>query len=493
MRLIFSGSEVPSNRILLENCGVNAFGFSWYRAYKRGFPKTKPFTFDAFSPDSLIFVTPGIVEGDLSEEEIEHLAADYQDFVITHLDRISGFLEFDSSVLGKGWVEQQRAFFLDEAEDQFWPLWNHLEGIPTLHEMADVYPHIAIKHESLVMGNAGTQINALAQQKDVVFHAVECAKPEVLKSINFVTASTQSWNSPMRNGETIMWDGTDLSRYPKKMKEQVIPRLWSAAADYGLDYAKLENLDSQEATKLAVYSFKSLEDHINGNIQPPPLSLVLNNSGTGLLERHDQTATGTPDNKDVDISTSEVSQNHLPTPREVGTRKILPGFGMTEVAIKERNELGAIVDREVPALASTATSMRQCNSCFIKGKCPEYKPDADCAFLFPVELGTKEQEQAALNTLKEVQFQRVAFAKMVEDLNGGYPDPNLSTEIDRYMAISAKAKDIMDDSETLEMSMKVKGGQGVISRVFGGGPEYRREQANQALTTTSVVRTDENE
>lgn len=186
-----------------------------------------------------------------------------------------------------------------------------------------------------------------------------------------------------------------------------------------------------------------------------------------------------------------MSQNHLPSPREVGTRKILPGFGMTEVVLKERNELGAIVDREVPALASTATSMRQCNTCFIKSKCPEFKTNSDCAFLFPIELGTKEQEQAALNTLKEVQFQRVAFAKMVEELNGGYPDPNLSTEIDRYMAISAKAKDIMDDSETLEMSMKVRGGQGVLSRVFGAGPEYRNGVGPQAITTTSVVREDE--
>lgn len=109
MKLIYLGAEVPSNRKLLLESGVRAVGFSYLRARKRGFPKTKQFSFDDYFPeDCLVVVHPGITEAaDAGEEEIEQVAADYQDFVVSNIDRVEGFVEFYVPSLGPRWRDQQ--------------------------------------------------------------------------------------------------------------------------------------------------------------------------------------------------------------------------------------------------------------------------------------------------------------------------------------------------------------------------------------------------
>lgn len=124
MKIFFLGSEVPSNRKLLLEQGVKNFGFSYYRAFKRGFPKTKVFSLhDYFPEDASIILHPGISEmKDLDQREVEEIAADYQDFVVTHLDNLTSFVEFDAPQMGDAWLESQRAFW-SQAEEKFWPIW----------------------------------------------------------------------------------------------------------------------------------------------------------------------------------------------------------------------------------------------------------------------------------------------------------------------------------------------------------------------------------
>lgn len=112
-------------------------------------------------------------------------------------------------------------------------------------------------------------------------------------------------------------------------------------------------------------------------------------------------------------------------------------------------------------------SLRQCNACFIAHNCPSYEPGASCAFSIPVEIRTKDQYVRLMDSVIEMQTQRVLFSRFAEETEGGGLDPALSAEEDRLFNLIAKRKDILDDREVFRMEMEAKGNSGMLSRVFG--------------------------
>ena len=61
MKIFYMGAEVPSNRLLLGSAGARAVGFSYWRASRRGLPKTKTYLLSNYFPEDMeILVHPGI-------------------------------------------------------------------------------------------------------------------------------------------------------------------------------------------------------------------------------------------------------------------------------------------------------------------------------------------------------------------------------------------------------------------------------------------------
>ena len=56
---------------------------------------------------------------------------------------------------------------------------------------------------------------------------------------------------------------------------------------------------------------------------------------------------------------------------------------------------------------------------------------ANCAYGIPLHIETPSQVAALEDAIITMQAQRVIFMQMVEETEGGYADPNLSSEIDR--------------------------------------------------------------
>ena len=83
--IIFGGVEIPSNRTLLERSGVKHVMLNYWGLRKRGLPKTKDYLIgEHFLPDMKVWVDSGAVQADkanLSRQELEEYAADYEDFV----------------------------------------------------------------------------------------------------------------------------------------------------------------------------------------------------------------------------------------------------------------------------------------------------------------------------------------------------------------------------------------------------------------------------
>jgi hypothetical protein len=129
-----------------------------------------------------------------------------------------------------------------------------------------------------------------------------------------------------------------------------------------------------------------------------------------------------------------------------------------------------------------------CDTCFVAANCPAFKPQNTCAFNLPVEVKTKEQLAALLNAIIEMQGQRIAFARFAEEINGGYPDPNTSQEMDRLFKMIKTTKDLEDSSSYIKMTVEAKNGGGVLSQIFGERAQHLTELPNGGMSEEQVTR-----
>ena len=461
-KVIFGGVEIPSNRTLLEKSGVQNVMLNYWGLKKRGLPKNKAYLIgEHFLPEMKVWVDSGATQADkagLSLRELEDYAAEYEEFIALNYDRIEGWVEFDSQVMGLPWIKQQRAAF--ENDSKLWVVWHEAYGLPVLNQWAEEYQNIALPGAAVdaVTALAGVTRN-LAQKYQTRFHGLAVAKPDNIRSIPFTTTSTLSWLSPMRNGETIIWDGMKLVRYPKKMKAQARPRYKATLDRAGLDFKKFVDDDTTEATKVAVWSYLQLE----GNMTTNNHDKIADNSDdtlyTGLMEM----GGGSSNNSGSEMRKVERNEVVQRDPNEVVSMPVL-GYQVKQVV---ENENGVDVLKDSVVVSSNVTSLRQCDTCFVASNCPAFKPQNTCAFSLPVEVKTPEQLRALNTAMLEMQAQRVMFMRFAEELNGGYADPNVSQEIDRYQKMLKNIKELDENKEFIQITAQRSAGQGVLSAIFG--------------------------
>ena len=260
----------------------------------------------------------------------------------------------------------------------------------------------------------------------------------------------------MMRGETIVWNGTKLVRYQKKQKDQARPRYKAIIEKAGLDYDKIINDDSNEVTRLAIWSYLQLEKALDKR------------SGKKLSDNSDfrddpgsaETGSDLPDNMPSE-------GRKLLEQRDINERQILPVFGVKIKTVIEKDEYGKDVIKDVSVLSSTSVSLRQCDTCFVAANCPAFKPQSACAFSLPVEIKTKDQLKNLLTTMIEMQGSRVAFARYAEELNGGYPDPNTGQELDRLFKLVGQMKELEENKEFIRITAERQTSGGVLSQLFG--------------------------
>ena len=494
--IIFNGVEIPSNRTTLERNGVTKVMLNYWGLRKRGMPKTKQYLIgEYFRQDMKVWVNSGATQADksnMSRQELMDYAADYEEFIAINYDRIEGFTEFDSQVLGLPTIVDNRAVY--ENDPKLWVVWHEAYNTMLLQRWAGEYRNIAIPGEAVesVTSLSGIIRGIQSRYPEVRFHALATAKPDNLRQIPFSTASTLSWLSPMRRGETIVWDGGKLVRYPKSMKAQARLRYKAIVTRAGLDFDKFIKDEDQESTKVAIWSYLQLEANmdkdkpdlklIQGGKQPAEVS---DNSDdtlyTGLMEM----LGGSSNNSGSDMRKVERTEVTKRDPSEVIP---LPVFGYDMKTIVDTVD-GHDVLKQVPVVQSQHASLRQCNTCFVASNCPAFKPDTTCAFNLPIEVKTKEQLKALLTSIIEMQGQRVAFMRFAEEANGGYADPNVSQEIDRLFKLVGNMKDLESNKEFVQITASRQSSGGVLSAIFGDRASAMREMEkplNEEQTTMII-------
>jgi len=481
MKIIFSGSEVGSNRKLLFGSKVNLMGLNYWTLRKRGLPTTKRWLIsEHFDPDTQVFIESGAAQAEkagLSKEELTSLAADYQEFLVDNSERASAYMEFDSLILGRDWVEAQRPFY--EHDPKFWVVWHEEYGLPDLKRLSATYQTVVIPNDEI---ESVTSLAALTRgyqrQYGTTYHALACAKPDNLRQIPFASASTLSWLSPMRRGETIVWDGTQIKRYPKRMKDQARPRYKSIVEKAGLDYLGFSQDNTLEATKVAVWSYLQLETAMDKKtpnfhiIEGGKEAQVSDNSDTPLLSGMMELGGYPSDNSAPEVRKVERSEVVQRDPNEVTN---LPVFGYKMKTVVETDDNGKDILMDIPVVQTQQSSLRQCDTCFVAANCPAFKPQNTCAFNLPIEVKTKDQLKALMTSMIEMQGQRVAFMRFAEEMNGGYADPNVSQEVDRLIKMVEKINDMNSDKEFIQITASRQSSGGVLSAIFGDKAQALRE------------------
>ena len=452
-------------------------GLNFWTLRKRGMPTTKRWLIsEHYDSDVQVYIESGAAQADkagLSKEELLSLAADYQEFLVDNCDRAHSFMEFDSLVLGEEWVKAQRPFY--EHDPKFWVVWHEEYGLPALKSLSETFKNVVIPSAEI---ESVTSLAALTRgyqrQFGTQYHALACAKPDNLRQVPFSTASTLSWLSPMRRGETIVWDGAQIKRYPKRMKDQARPRYKTIVEKAGLDYSGFLQDSTLEATRVAVWSYKQLESSMDKKspnfhiIEGGQKSEVSDNSDT-LYTALGMELEGVPsDNRAPEMRKELVERD----PEEVQN---LPVFGFKMKTVVETGEDGRDVLMDIPVVQTQQSSLRQCDTCFVAANCPAFKPQSTCAFNLPIEVKTKEQLKALMTSMIEMQGQRVAFMRFAEEMNGGYADPNVSQEVDRLIKMVKEVNDMNSDKEFIQITASRQSSGGVLSAIFGDRAQALRD------------------
>jgi hypothetical protein len=473
MKIIFLGAEVPSNRTLLETTGAKNVGFSFYRLLRRGLPKKGYLLENHFDEHFQVHVHPGLP--DIHDLQLDEFSELYETFVADNMTRLASFSEID--VDDQEYVENQRkTCWAEVPPGKFLPIWNPKTGFKGLNELAERYLDIGLPGESL---EEATQLAAVARtlaRSGTRFHILGSARPDNLRSVPAESTTTMSWLSPMMNGETIVWDGTKLVRYPKRMKDQARARYRNVYQTAGVDVDLILEDDPKEVCRLAVWSYQQYEARLNGVNDD---FLYINNDGMEVEQSGEETPS------DIDKRPHQVRKLEARNPEEMGN---LPVFGYDMDTVVEDD--GTIKD--VTVVQSQSTSLRVCDTCYVAANCPAFKPASTCAFKLPIEIKTKDQLKGLINAVIEMQGQRVAFMRFAEEMQGGgYSDPNLSQEIDRLFKLIKTTKELDDSREFIRMTVERQGSAGVLSSIFGDKANVLKELPNEGLNenqTTKIIK-----
>lgn len=476
MRIFYSGAEQSGWRKKLSELGAEDVSLSWYGLRRRGKKQLAMPLSEMFPGDERVYVDAGTFSLNKSDEtayeEAEELAGEYYDYVRRNIDRVEIASEFDAMVLGKSQIRLLREN-ANLPVDKIMPVWHSEYGTADLRAMATLYPRLGILQDDADDSDLTQLLRNVA--KDTKLHGVGMTRMEAMKNVPWDSVGSTSWLSPTQYGDTFVWTGRELKRYPKKMRDQARKRHRSWLTDQGFNVEKIESGDNDELLRLSVWSWQNFAASLQQGraVTINPLMPFGENEETG----DDEVATPGTRERNGELA-----------PRD--GKKLLPVLGFT---YEEATDADGS-KHDVPVMETPSSGLLQCDFCFLRDKCPAMTPGSDCLYEIPVKIRTASQMAALQDSMIEMQTQRVLFMRMIEQTEGGYVDANLSQEMDR---LNKLIKGKIDASKE-GFSIKIEASQssassGMISRIFGSSTADRMsalpqgEVASQDILEAHVV------
>lgn len=460
LKLYFGGAENPGWRKLLAKEGVEHVSLSYVGLKKRNYKRAWHIA-EEFPADQKVFLDSGAYtlnkDGNRYDTEyLVQLVRDYVDFVQANVDAVEMVSEMDILTLGRPSLEAMRERLTAVLPaGKILPVWHAEYGLEDLQRTAERYGRVAVAQTDLNGRDLAPLLNRLAGQ-GVRLHGIAMTRPAVMAEVRWDSVASTSWLSPGQYGDTIVWTGKELKRYPRKYKDEARKRHRTLFNSAGLDAEKIADDDRIEVTRLSIWSWQQLA-----------ASLTRHSANGEIVNMWPKSAEDeNTETEGSSVDTPGEEKRNSPGRRE-RARTPLPVLGADIRTDKYIDEQGKEQERQVPLLKARSESLRACDSCFLANKCPGFEEGSNCLYDIPIEIRTKDQLRSLQDAMIEMQTQRVMFMRMSEDVEGGYADPNLSGEMDRLSKMIA-ARQEADSGFSLKIEAKQTGeAGGIMSRIFG--------------------------
>ena len=444
MKVYFGGAEKGTYRNILKDLDVKRFAMNLTHL---PIPKKKELDLPTMFNGGEILVY--ISEGDEDLARYDSFIRDNAD----QLDIIIGHPTYDGAWLG----------------DKYVPIWNDENDVERLAWLCQKNGRVAISDKAINNKNQ-SRIRQLSERWGTKLIGIT-SKPDLIEGIPWESVVVVSWTSVLRYGETQVWDGHGLRRYPAQQKDSSRRKHRADIMRLGVDYDAVINDEVAVVGALAVESWKQWETRTFGGYDP----LTDDDEHEFIDPKTGDIVAISPPNPispNVAQRGSSIAIN-APEKRHDNERLLLPVMGIENVVsigsqtYDNQGESIEIAPETTPVIKYNANPLRQCDSCYLSSRCPSFKEHSECAFSLPIEIRTKDQLQAAMRAIMEMQVGRVMFARFAEELEGQGLDPALSQEMDRLFNLVDKFKNISDTRDTVRFEVEARGSSGVLSRLFG--------------------------
>lgn len=467
MRVVLSGGEKGSYRSILVGNGVKRIAVNLTQL---NIPKTKELKLKDMlgGADIYLYTSPND----------ENVAA-YDEFIRVHeseLDIIIGRKDYNGDWLG----------------DKYYPLWNDPQDQERLAFLMEKYGRVAIPDDSLTSKTI-SRVKQLQHRWGASLIGIT-SKADTIEAIAWDTVIVSSWTSVVRYGETQVWDGHGLRRYPAQQKDSSRKKHRADMVRLGIDYDAVLEDDVNEVAKLSVRSWLEWEMHNFGATQTSAYDPM---DDSDEDEFGDEESAPIPAIEGIPHSRNKVALGGTdsaivpPQTRHEGDKILLPVMGIetmvhTGADIDSDQQTQGFDPEPVNLIRTTGQVLRNCDSCYLAPRCPKFMAHAECAFKLPIELRTKDQLHAVVRAIIEMQTSRVMFARFAEELEGQGMDPTLSAEMDRLFRLIQASKDIADTRDMVRFEMEARGGSGVLSRIFGSKAGEQSKMVQHPMTEDQV-------
>lgn len=435
MQLFFAGAEVPAHLNLLKACGVQRVAVNVNNLAR--------FTtnYDTWASKQRLDGLDWICYADTPLCPADPVLALLQGSEVT-CEMIAG---------PASWAEDS---WLGDSDLQFLPIWDGNDA-SILRTYIEDYEGVVLP--SAVADNQAAVRTARAALPTMGSLAALTGRSKSIE--RFDTLVSSAWWAVQKHGETQVWAGNRLVRLNSDDKHLKRQRYVDAIEALGCDVGAVLADDPTESVRCAVLSWMALERQIashrssmatvaNSVVQHPPSNVTpLRGVASGPLQVRHQSAVG--------VALAQ-----------------LPGMGLETLTKTTTDADGHELVESQDTIEVLAQSSRQCNTCQLSAACPAFSPGSACSYQIPVVIKTKDQRQAVMRALMEIQAQRIFMGTFSEQVLG-VPDVQVGREIDRLMSIIEKAKAIEENTQRLRISVDAQGdggqaaGMGVISRLFG--------------------------
>lgn len=449
----FGGMGNTTWRNLALGEGVTHMALSFAEVYRTA-KKTTWRVRDYFPSNVKILLDSGAHGGSNAPEVDEEYIQAYLAFIEQNVDDLRYVLEVDAG-LSLQRKEDYRADFYEQLDPSvFLPVWHSEDG--SLEELARQYDQLAVPASEI--GRSEEMLRRLRLVgRDTPLFAVNVGSPSILRATPFLGASTTAWLSPMRFGETHFWIQNSFRRARAANKQATRKRHAGLIEKAGFDAQAVLADDSTEITRFTLWVWHEYEAWLQNEYARQSGRPVLN---ALALDDEESDSSGSPEARSTDRSGLEEGAisppPHLP-PAKRERQALLPVFDLDE--------------QEGGLRSARTASLRECNSCYLAGKCDQYSAGAECAYELPVSIRTREEMAQAMKTVMEFQFQRLAFGYFAETKEGGFPDLRVSREMERYFRLLAFYNEFTDHRDKLSLRLEATSGGapetgGILSKIF---------------------------